>query len=313
MLFTPNRLLIWLCFLFGVDNFRIRLYNIPINSIDKREGRIIMLAVERRKKIMDLLYENQSVAVPDLSRLFNITEETVRRDLAKLEKEGLLRRTYGGAVLSEGLHLELPISIREVTNKEGKELMGRTAAGLVEDGDTIIMDSSTTVLQMARFLKDKKRLTVITNGLKIASELAPYENISVISTGGMLRSSSLSFVGHSAERAISNYNADIFFMSCKGVSLDKFVTESNEFEAELKKIMIKAAQRIVLLADHTKLDKVSFATICSIKNIDVFITDEKLPKEWETFMKDNDIELLYALKNEETSDYNQNKTDLNVD
>lgn len=252
-----------------------------------------MLAVERRKKIMDLLYENQSVAVPELSRLFDITEETVRRDLAKLEKEGLLRRTYGGAVLSEGLHLELPISIREVTNKEAKEALGRIAADFVDDGDTIIMDSSTTVLQMAKFLREKKRLTVITNGLKIASELAPYENISVISTGGMLRSSSLSFVGHSAERAIANYNADKFFMSCKGVSLDKDVTESNEFEAELKKRMIESAQRIVLLADHTKLDKVSFATICSLKDINIFITDETLSKQWESFMEDNGVEVLY--------------------
>jgi len=257
-----------------------------------------MLAVERRKKIMDILYENQSVTVPELSRLFNITEETVRRDLAKLEKEGLLRRTYGGAVISEGLHLELPISIREVTNKENKELIAQVAANLVEDGDTIIMDSSTTVLQMVKYLKNKKHLTIITNGLKIVTELAPYENISVISTGGMLRNSSLSFVGHSAERALSNYNADIFFMSCKGVSRDKFITESNEFEAELKKIMIKSAQRIVLLADRTKLDKVSFATICSLNDIDVFVTDEHLSKEWEDFMAENEITLMYPADND---------------
>jgi len=125
-----------------------------------------MLAIERRKRIMRLIQENQSVLVPELSKLFNVTEETIRRDLEKLEAEGLLKRTYGGAVINENSSADIPLNIREITNIESKQAISMKVAEYIEDGDTLLLDSSSTVLQVAKQIKFKKKLTVITNSEK---------------------------------------------------------------------------------------------------------------------------------------------------
>lgn len=253
-----------------------------------------MLAIERRRKIISFLEEKSSVTVTELSRIFNITEETVRRDLEKLENEGLLKRTYGGAVAVENTNIELPFKIREVTNIEGKQLIGRTAAEYVNDGDTIALDSSTTALQVAKNIKNKKRITVITNSMNVAYELSGVKDFTVISTGGTLRPGSMSFVGRLAEEAIKKYNVDKAIISCKGIHLDRGITESNEAEAEVKKAMAEAADKVYLLIDSTKFNKISFVKMLGFEDIDILITDKELAGAWQHIGENENLKIIYS-------------------
>lgn len=253
-----------------------------------------MLAIERRRKIISLLEERNSVLVPELSKIFSVTEETVRRDLEKLESDGFLKRTYGGAVINDSMNTELPLKIREVTNIEGKRAIGIKVAEYIKDGHTIILDSSTTALQVAGRIKHKRKITVITNSVEVVSELASASDCKVISTGGTLRESSMSFVGHLTEDSIKNFNVDIAIVCCKGLDKDKGITESNDMEAEVKKAMIQAADKTFLVVDYTKFNKVAFIKMLNIENIDIIFTDKKLIEEWEQFIANKNVELVYC-------------------
>lgn len=253
-----------------------------------------MLAIERKKKIMSLLQENNSVLVPELSKYFGVTEETIRRDLEKLEKEGLLIRTYGGAILNESNNVDVPLTIREGTNIRGKQSIGIKVADYIENGDTIMLDSSSTALQVAKAIKTKKNLTVITNSVKIVMELADAKECKVISTGGMLRNSSLSFVGYVTEKLIESYNVNKAIIGCKGIDIDKGITESNEMEAHVKNAMADQSKEVILVVDHSKFDRVSFIKIINFDKIDIIFTDNKLSEEWEQYISKNNIKLIYS-------------------
>lgn len=250
-----------------------------------------MLAIDRRKSIMKMLVQYKSVTVTELSKVFKITEETVRRDLEKLEKDGLLKRTYGGAVLVDNVTEDLPVSVREISNIEGKEAVGKKASDLVEDGDVLMLDSSTTALQVAKNIKNKT-VTVITNSEKVVIELAGVQNIKVISTGGTLRPSSMSFVGPQAENSATQYNGDLFFMSCGGISVSKGLTDTNELEAEMKKVMMGCARHVVLLIDHTKINRTGFVKIGPFSKISTIIVDTPLPCDLEDELKNNNVKIV---------------------
>ena len=253
-----------------------------------------MLAIERRRKIISILEERNSVLVPELSKIFSVTEETVRRDLEKLEADGFLKRTYGGAVINDSMNAELPLKVREVTNIEGKQAIGIKVAEYIKDGHTIMLDSSTTALQVAERIKDKRRITVITNSVKVVSELSNAKNCKVISTGGTLRGNAMSFVGHLTEESIRNFNVDIAIICCKGLDTEKGITESNDMEAEVKKAMLLAADKTFLVADYTKFNKVSFIKMLKLENVDMIFTDKKLTEEWEGFIANKNVELVYC-------------------
>ncbi|WP_026487261.1 DeoR/GlpR family DNA-binding transcription regulator [Caldanaerobius polysaccharolyticus] len=253
-----------------------------------------MLPIERRKKIVDLLQEKQSVVVPELSKLFNVTEETIRRDLEKLEKEGILKRTYSGAVINDNTNVDLPLIIREITNIEGKQAIGLKVAQFIEDGETLMLDSSSTVLQVAKQIKFKKKMTVITNSEKIILELANAKDCKVISTGGELKVNSLSLVGHLAEKALKNYYVNKAIISCKGFDMEKGITESNEREAEVKKAMVQSAEEVFMLVDHTKFDKSSFVKMLDFDKVHYVFTDRKLSNDWEEFLRKKQVKLVYC-------------------
>lgn len=253
-----------------------------------------MLAIERRNKIMSILEDKQSVLVTDLSKSFNVTEETIRRDLEKLEKEGVLKRTYGGAVINQNTSFDLPLNVREITNIESKSYIGMKVAEYIEEGDSIMLDSSSTAIYVAKNIKDKKRITVITNSEKVIMELSNARDCKVISTGGTLKSSSMSFIGHWAEKAIQNYYVDKAIISCKGIDLEKGITDSNEMEAEVKKNMINSAKKVFLVVDNTKFDKVSFVKIAEISDVNTIFTDEKLSLKWEEFLENKAVKLNYC-------------------
>lgn len=252
-----------------------------------------MFTIERQQSIMNLLKSKKSATVTELSQKFYIGEATIRRDLEKLEKKGLLKRTYGGAVLLDGLDSEIPLSIREIEQKDAKDVIGHMAAQLVEDRDIIIMDSSSTVLKMVPHLKGKGKLTVITNGAKTAVDLGVLLHVKVYCTGGMLRENSLSYIGELARRCIDGFFADTLFFSCRAASMEKGLSDINEDEAELRRLMIKNCKKVVLLCDSSKFNKVSFTKICDFEKANFIITDKKPSSLWIQFLMEKGVEIIY--------------------
>lgn len=251
-----------------------------------------MLAIERKNEILAILQKEQRVLVAELSQKYNVTEETIRRDLEKLEKEGFVKKTYGGAVLNNNTNVELPLRIREKTNKKEKQIIAKIVSELVEEGETIMLDSSSTSLMVAKNLKQMKKLTVITNSVEVLIELAGNKGINVISTGGMLRDASLSLVGKTAERTLMNFNVDKAIISCKGVDLDKGITESNENESEIKNVMRSCAKTTILAIDSSKFDNVSFIKVPDLKKNDILVTDKMVPDKWNQFFDDRNIQII---------------------
>lgn len=251
-----------------------------------------MLAVERRQAIFAMLQESGSVTVVDLSRRFDVSEETIRRDLTKMESSGLLQKTYGGAFINSGMHREVPVELREHTYVEGKNTIGKLAANLISNGDTIFLDASTTAVAIAEHILDRKNLIVITNALKVAEALARAPFLKVICTGGTLRPSSLTTVGKAAESAIATYFADKAFICCDGVHRVHGITDANEKEAEVRKMMMAQAESSILVVDATKFDKTSFVHMADFADFDALITDKPVSAEWESTLGESDVSVI---------------------
>lgn len=252
-----------------------------------------MLAVERRSIIEQTIIKNKTVLVPELAKQFDVTTETIRSDLEKLEKQGVLVRTYGGATLVESVEADMGIHERDTVNFEGKQSIGIRAAQMIKDGETIFLDASTSSLHVARNIKDKKSITVITNAEKIVMELAGLPDIKVISTGGMLHSKNMSYVGRIVEETIrKSYFANKVFFSCRGVTLARGMMESTEAEAEIKKAMIDCSESAIFLCDRKKLGRLGVPVIYGLDKIDCFITDIKLDEEWNNALEQNDVRLI---------------------
>lgn len=237
-----------------------------------------MLAEERRQQIIKLLNKKNIVKVNNLSKMFEVTTETIRSDLDKLERKGILKRTHGGAVTEE-THQELSFNIRKDKNKKEKKEIAKKAVSLIKNGDTIFLDASSTAFYLAREILNLKNLTIITNSNTIVTELAKNENITVISTGGILRRNSLSFVGPLANKNIKNYNVNKAFLSCKGVSVNQGATEVNELESETKKNMVEKSKKVYILAKKTSINEVGLSQFASIEEINKIITISDIPED----------------------------------
>lgn len=252
-----------------------------------------MLGLERRQKILEMLLKNQKVHVTDLSETFNVTPETIRRDLNRLEKKGFLQRTYGGGLLFDPVKVDIPFTGRTATNHEQKEKIAQKAAELIHDGFSIMADSSTTVLTAINLLQSRKKLTIITNSIKILNDYASCSSFSLIGTGGSLRAHSFAFVDQSACNFLDDYNVDVALISCKGIDMEKGIMESNEPEAYVKKVMAKRARTKILLIDHAKFNQTVFFKALDFTDIDYIVTDCAPHEEWIEFLSENDVELIY--------------------
>ncbi|MDD6878593.1 MAG: DeoR/GlpR family DNA-binding transcription regulator [Clostridiaceae bacterium] len=235
-----------------------------------------MYAIERQSEIMSLLGAKKSLSVPETAARFRVTEETIRRDLRALERQGLLVRTHGGALLPDDSLVETPLRIREGINTRGKDRMGAAAARLVQSGETVMLDASTSALYVAKHLKTKKSLTVITNAERIVTELADCPEITIVCTGGVLRRESRSYVGRAAESVIGSYYADHLFFSCKGFDPQTGLTDSIEEESALRRSMLTRARTRIFLCDHTKFGRVGFTTTATLSDLHKLITDTPL-------------------------------------
>lgn len=250
-----------------------------------------MLAIERKSEILTILQKEKSVLVAELSQKYGVTEETIRRDLDKLEKEGYVKKTYGGAVLKQKINEDIPFKIREKTNIVQKQKIAKAVAQMIEDGESIMLDSSSTSLMVARNLKQYKDLTVITNSVEVLIELSRNKNIKVISTGGVLRDSALSLGGNDAENLLKKFNVDKTILSCKGIHMEKGITESNEGEAVMKKTMRECAKETIWAIDSSKFDKISFVTFNEFKPGDKVVTENKPVDNWKKYLNEKNVQL----------------------
>ncbi len=253
-----------------------------------------MFALERQKRILELLNQNGSVSVSKLSAEFSITEETVRRDLEKLEKQEQLLRTHGGAVPIDSGAYELSLEKRKNTNTDVKEKLAKIAAEHVFPGDTIFLDASTTTFFMARELKKMKNITIVTNSIRVINELASQSDIKVIAVGGQV-SNNQSFVGSMAENTIEeNYFANKMFLSSKGLTLDGGILESNEQECAIKQKMLKNSGEVYYMCDKSKLGRIGFAKLTSFEKVDYIITDGDFEEKWNGGFTETDVKILKA-------------------
>lgn len=243
-----------------------------------------MFAEERRSKILEILQKEKRVTVDCLSSGFGVSEVTVRRDLKELEKAGLLSRTHGGAVLIDHRKFEPSVMEKVEQFSHEKEIIGRLAAQLISDGETILIDAGTTTIQIIKELKDKKDLTIVTNGFNVVTEVLKYGYpFEVVVIGGMVKKRTLAMIGPLAEAALSKIRVDKVFLGANGVTLEDGVTTPDLVEANVKRKMLEIGQRKILLADHSKFNRVFFSKIADIEEIDLLITDQIVLDEKEEF------------------------------
>ncbi len=252
-----------------------------------------MLAVERRNLILEKLQTERRVVVSELSQHFEVSEETIRRDLDKLEKEGLATKSYGGAVINENVSIDLPFNIRKNQNVGGKQKMAEIVAEMVQDGDHIFLDASTTAVFIAKALKDKERLTVITNSMEILIELSDVSGWNIISTGGVMKEGYLAFLGSRTEEVIRSYYVDKVFFSCKALDQEWGIMESQESFGTTKKAMIASGRKKILVVDSTKFDQTAFSVAGKLRDLDVVVTDKRPSEKWLARFTNAEIECRY--------------------
>ncbi|SFP83937.1 DeoR/GlpR family DNA-binding transcription regulator [Salibacterium halotolerans] len=229
---------------------------------------------ERQREIVKFIDKNGAARVADLSSKFHVSEETIRRDFEKLEKDKLLRKIHGGALkVDQGV--ETPQLHRQSKNTAEKQVIAQKAASFVENGDIIAVDASTTALMVVKHVKDKS-ITVITNSIGVTMELSTEDHIRVILIGGYLSKASMSLVGNFAERVIEDYHVDKFFFSCLGVDIQRGVSEMHEDQALVKKQLISISENLYLLADSSKFGEKSLFRLCDVSILDYVITDNKV-------------------------------------
>ena len=253
-----------------------------------------MLANQRREKILELLKEDGSAKVVDLAKLFKITEVTIRQDLEKLEKDGLILREHGGAYLKNVEDQVKNFSLVHLENMDKKELIAQKCLEFIEAGDTIILDSGTTTTEIAKKLKGIKNLTVITNALNIALMLGAEPGIEIIMTGGEFKPPTLSLTGQKAADFFVGINVQKLFLATAGLSLKSGLTYPSISDLVVKKAMINAADITYLVADSTKIGKSSFASLGALSLVDYIITDAGIEDKHKNIFKDNEVELIIA-------------------
>ena len=252
-----------------------------------------MLALERRNEILEKLHRHRRVVVSELSQLYGVSEETIRRDLDKLEKEGYAIKSYGGAVFNEDLNIDLPFNVRKNRNVAGKQRIAELVEPLVRDGESLFLDASSTAVFIAKSIKHKKNLTIITNSMEILLELSDVSGWNIISTGGRMTEQYLTFLGSRAEESIRSYYADCAIISCKALDRNWGIMESLESIGSAKKAMILSARQRILAVDSTKFDQTAFSVGPALRDIDLIVTDVRPDARWTVYLDSIGVKCLY--------------------
>jgi DeoR family transcriptional regulator of aga operon/DeoR family fructose operon transcriptional repressor len=241
-----------------------------------------VFARERQQQIARIVEERGRARVSDLADALDVSSVTIRKDLRVLETEGRVVRAHGGALAPSRSRPERAFEVRERLQRDEKERIGSTAAALVVDGEAIALDASTTALAMARHLRARGgwvHLTVLTNGLRIASELAGHHGITVAMPGGFVRWEAMSVVGPLGGGLLEKVNIQKAFMGASGITLETGLSDATEEEAQIKRLIVEGASEVVALIDHTKWGRSAFATFCPTDKLTAVVTDLEPPAE----------------------------------
>ncbi|MGV8090615.1 MAG: DeoR/GlpR family DNA-binding transcription regulator [Mangrovibacterium sp.] len=253
-----------------------------------------MLPNQRREKILEMIREDGQAKVYQLSKIFKVTEVTIRQDLEKLEKEGYIEREHGGAYLKNiGLNVK-NITLQNQENLTEKAAIAQKAMEFIHDGDTIILDSGSTTTEIAKLITGFKNLTVITNSLNIALILGADPGINLVVTGGEFKAPTLSLTGQKAADFFNDLHVDKLFLATAGITLKSGLTYPSISDICVKRAMIESANVVYLVADSTKIGKSSFASLGALSLIDYLITDSKIGQDEIDMLQKNDIKMIIA-------------------
>ncbi|MBB3188764.1 DeoR/GlpR family DNA-binding transcription regulator [Microbacter margulisiae] len=253
-----------------------------------------MLPNQRREKILELIREDGHAKVLDLSRIFKVTEVTIRQDLERIEKEGLIVREHGGAYLKDIDSNVRNFSLQNQQNLAEKMAIAQKAVEFIHDGNTIILDSGSTTTEIAKLLTGYQELTVITNALNIALILGAQMGINVVVTGGEFKAPTLSLTGEKAADFFQSLHVDKLFLATAGIALKSGLTYPGISDICVKRAMIESADEIYLVADSTKIGKSSFASLGALSLINYLITDSKIKPEDIEWLKNYDVQFIIA-------------------
>lgn len=255
-----------------------------------------LLVEERRRHIVEVVKENGRATVGELAKQFYVSAVTIRGDLQVLSLSGAITRSHGGAIPVAQSSRDTPLSIKETLFLPEKRRIARTAERMIDDGDTIILDSGSTTVEIARWVCKRKwhGLTVITNALNIALELSALANVRVMMLGGLLRSTSYSLAGPSAERELSRLSADRLFLGVDGLDSQVGVTTSDPHEASLNALMIQVSRETIAVLDASKLGRRSLSVIAPISSLDMMITDTGADGDCIKALQDQGLKVLLA-------------------
>jgi DeoR/GlpR family transcriptional regulator of sugar metabolism len=254
----------------------------------------MLLAQQRRQKILDLLREEGSVRVSQLAQMFNVSEPTIRQDLKQLEKDGAITREHGGAFLKDIPHQVRTLSLQHTENMDKKAAIGKRAAELIDNGDSIILDSGTTVTEIAKHLYEKHDLKIVTDSLNIALLVGVRYDFDVMVTGGEFKAPTLSLTGEKASVFFDDIHVSKLFLATGGFSVTSGLTYPGLSDIPVKKAMIASADKVILAADSTKIGVTSFASLGGIELIDVLVTDTGISDEIRARLESKDIEVIVA-------------------
>jgi DeoR family fructose operon transcriptional repressor len=253
-----------------------------------------MLPAERRMQIVERVKQHGTIEVAELSKIYQVSEGTIRRDLRILEKKELLERTYGGAIPYEGTAFDPSFVIQKQRFVKEKQAIAKAAADLIEEGDTIFLDSSSTNLFIVDFIKNMNNITIVTNGLEIAYKLMHCSNLNTIVTGGDLRRHTASLVGRLAEYILQEVYVDKAFLGVSAISLQRGMSTGAIVEADLKKTAIASAREIIAVTDSSKFEKDGFAKVSNLDSIDIIVTDNSIPEEFKQSLEELGVEVIIA-------------------
>lgn len=252
-----------------------------------------MAHTDRQENIRQRIQLDKRIKISDLSSELHVTPETIRRDLTKLEAEGFITRTHGGAVLNSGHVIEnSSFLLRERHNNHEKKIIAGLVYKLIPKSAVICADASSTVVEAVKLLQNEPNITILTNSTHIISEFSN-SSFRIVSTGGTVNKSTFSMQGSIVRKVLSSLYVDIVLLSCRALNLTGGIFDSNEDEAEIKKLMVERGQKIILLADHSKFEKVAFVKVLDFENLDMLITDREPSQNWKDFLNDKKVMLKY--------------------
>jgi DeoR family myo-inositol catabolism operon transcriptional repressor len=249
------------------------------------------MKINRLNKIEEILKESNNISINKLCEIFEVSKNTIRRDIAELENRGSIKKVYGGIMLNQNDSPE-PFAARQIKNQAQKKQIAKLASNLVDDGDVIYIDSGTTTMHMIPYLVEKKNLTIITASVHVINAAFSYNQMNIIATGGSLYRPSNAFVGASVINCLKTYNISKTFLASTGFSIENGATNASPLECEIKRYLTEKNCTKILLVDSSKAGTVSLMTFCPLKDLDYFITDKAPDKEYIDYFQKHNVTLI---------------------